>query len=449
MSKRTFTRRRFLKAGAALGAGWAVSSGWTALSRSRVAGANSRLNLAFVGVGGMGFSNLAIMTGNRNPQYGERAERISGTQAVALCDVDLERAARAFNNYPDAAKYRDYRKMLDEMEGDIDAVVVSTPDHVHAPASVTAMRMGKHVYCEKPGAHSVYETRVMADVAREQGVATQLGTQVHASGNFRRVVELIRAGAIGEVNACHIWRRSGSSTQDRPTDTPPIPGELDWDLWLGPAPRRPYHPTYVPRGWRRWWDFGGGGPGDMGCHYMDLPFWALDLYHAATIEADGPDPHSETAPGRLLVRYTFERGDDKPPVTLTWTHGRTPRAVFAEHDFPRWAWGVFVGDKGMLLADYNQHQLWPEADFGDYEPPEPSIAPSVGHRREWLDACRGEGEALCGFERSMCIAETVLLGNVAHRSGRKLEWNAEQFTIDNAHEAEGFLQRGYRPGWTL
>ncbi|MFP4192260.1 MAG: Gfo/Idh/MocA family protein [Candidatus Hydrogenedentota bacterium] len=451
MNKRTMERRTFLKAGAALGAGW------TALSYSRVAGANERVNLAFIGVGGMGGSNLAIISGRRNPDYAPHAERVTGAHIAALCDVDLRREgprsptpAEAFDAYPDAAKYHDYRKMLDEMERDIDAVVVSTPNHSHAPASVTAMRMGKHVYCEKPGAHSVYEARVMADVAREQGVATQLGTQVHSSENFRRVVELIQAGAIGEVTACHIWLRSGTPSTGRPVDTPSVPADLHWDLWLGPAPRRPYHPTYIPTQWHRWWDFGGGIQlGNMGCHYMDLPFWALDLRHPSTIEADGPEPHPETAPGRLHLRWIFDRGEEKPPITLTWTHGGEPRAVFAEQDFPEWTWGVFVGDKGMLLANYSQHQLWPPEDFEGYEPPEPSIPPSVGHRQEWINACKGEGEPLSHFGYSMAISETVLLGNVAYRSGRKLEWNAQQFTIDNAHEAEGFLQRGYRPGWTL
>ena len=457
MSKRALTRRTFLKAGAALGAGWAASRGWTALSYSRVAGANERINLAFIGVGGFGGTNLAIMAGEQDPIRGEYAERVMGAHVAALCDVDLRRegprsptAAQSFDAHPDAAKYHDYRKMLDEMERDIDAVVVSTPNHHHAPASVTAMRMGKHVYCEKPGAHSVYEARVMAEVARNEGVTTQLGTHAHATETYRRVFELIQAGAIGEVSACHIWLRSGASSTDRPTDTPSVPEDLHWDLWLGPAPHRPYHPTYIPTQWHRWWDFGGGIQlGNMGCHYMNLPFWALGLRHPSTIEADGPEPHPETAPGRLHLRYVFERGEDKPPITLTWTHGSEPRAVFAEHNFPEWAWGVFVGDKGMLLASYDRHQLWPEADFEDYEAPEPSIPPSVGHRQEWINACKGEGEPLSHFEYSMPITETVLLGNVAYRSGRKLEWNAEEFRVDNAHEAEGFLQRGYRPGWTL
>ncbi len=445
-------RRRFLK-----GAGVAaVTIAGTRVS-GKVFGANERLNLAFIGVGGFGGHNLAIMAGKQNPIRGEYARQVAGARVAALCDVDLRQegprkptAAQAFDEYPRAAQYHDYRRMLDEKDGEIDAVVVSAPNHIHAPASVTAMRMGKHVYCEKPGAHSVYEARVMAEVAGEQGVVTQLGTHAHATETFRRVVELVRSGAIGEIEACHIWLRSGTEATDRPRERPPVPSGLHWDLWLGPAPRRPYHPGYIPTQWHRWWDFGGGIQlGNMGCHYVNLPFWALDLRHPSTIEAAGPEPHPESAPGRQHVRYTFERGGDRSPLILTWTHGSEPPPVFAEHQLPAWAWAIFVGDGGMLLASYDRHQLWPPEKFADYEPPEPSIPPSVGHRQEWINACRGEGQALCHFGYSMGVTETVLLGNVAFRSGRKLAWNARQFTIDNAHEAEGFLRRGYRPGWTL
>ncbi len=457
MNERTLGRRGFLQSAAALSVGAGIAAAMPARSYRRIAGANERVNVAIIGAGGHGGRNLGTVAGRMDPDYGEYAERVTGAHIAALCDVDLRPegprnppAAVAFDAYPDAAQYRDYRKMLDDMESEIDAVVVSTPNHTHAPASVMAMRMGKHVYCEKPGAHSVFEARVMSEVASEQGVATQLGTQVHASENFRRIVELIRAGAIGEVSACHIWHRSGTPSRDRPTETPAVPDKLDWDLWLGPAPYRPYHPDYIPTRWHRWWDFGGGSQfGNMGCHFMDLPFWALDLQHPATIEAEGPAPHPETAPGKLHVRYTFEPKNGGTPITLTWTHGSEAPAVFAENNLPEWAWGVFVGSEGMLLANYEQRKLFPEEKFADYEPPDRTIPPSVGHQQEWIDACRGQGETLCSFDYSMRITETMLLGNVAHRSGRRLDWNAERFTIENDLTAEGFLKRGYRPGWTL
>lgn len=457
MSGRKMPRRDFIRAAGVVGAGWALGGGLSARSYGRVVGANDRLNVAVIGAGGHGGRNLAVISGEAEPVYAD-APTVSGTQVVALCDVDLRRegprnppAAVGFDNFPDAAKYHDYRRMFDEMAADIDAVVVSTPNHSHAPASVTAMRLGKHVYCEKPGAHSVYEARVMAEVAAAQGVATQLGTQVHSSENFRRVVELIRAGAIGEVTACHIWRRGGTASEDRPTDRPDVPSRLHWDLWLGPAPYRPYHPNYLPTRWHRWWDFGGGHQlGNMGCHFMDLPFWALDLTHPTKIEAEGTDPpHPDSAPAQQQVRYTFPPANGRGEITLTWTHGSEPRAVFAEQEIPDWAWGVFVGSEGMLLASYPDHELWPRERFADYQPPEPSIPPSVGHHQEWVNACKGEGETLCDFGYSMRITEAVLLGNVAYRSGRTLEWDAENLRIPNAHEAEGYLQRGYRPGWTL
>jgi predicted dehydrogenase len=327
--------------------------------------------------------------------------------------VHEDRASRSFGQFPKAKKYHDYRKMLDDLDRQIDAVVVSTTNHVHAPASVTAMRMGKHAYCEKPLSHSVYEARVAARVAAEQGVATQMGTQIHASENFRRIVELIRDGAIGEVRECHIWCRGGGSPGDRPKEEPPVPAGLYWDLWLGPAPARPYHPCYVPHGWHFWWDFGGGLLGNMGCHYFDLAFWALELRHPQTIEAEGPPPHPESTPAWQHVRCQFPPRGEKPPVTLTWTHGAKPPPIFAENKLPSWAWGVFVGAKGLLLASYPKHLLWPEKLFADYQPPAPSIPPSIGHHQEWIAACKTGSPTTCNFDYSGAVTEAVLLGNVA------------------------------------
>ena len=425
------SRRAFLAA--------AGGTGLTILASSRSAygyHANEKLGVAVIGAGGRGGDNL-------------KAIAAAGENIVALCDVDERRAADSFARFPEAKKYRDYRKLLGEMDRQVDAVVVSTPNHVHAPASVMAMRMGKHAYCEKPLAHSVYEARLAARVAREKGVATQMGTQIHATENYRRIVELIRAGAIGEVSECHCWLSGGGSAGDRPAETPPVPAGLDWDLWLGPAPYRPYHPCYVPHDWHFWWDFGGGAFGNMGCHYFDLPFWALDLRSPAAVEAEGPPPHAESTPAWQHVRCRFGARGKLPPVTLTWTHGGKWPALFAENDIPTWAWGVFVGSKGMLLANYSKHVLWPEAKFAGYERPEKSIPPSPGHHEEWIIACKTGSPTTCNFDYSGAVTEAMLLGNIAYRSGRSLEWNAGEMKITNCPEANDLLQRKYREGWTI
>jgi predicted dehydrogenase len=286
-----------------------------------------------------------------------------------------------------------------------------------------------------------------ARVAAEQKVATQMGTQIHASDNYRRIVELIRAGAIGAVHECHCWLAGGGAAGDRPQETPPVPAGLDWDLWLGPAPVRPYHPCYVPHDWHFWWDFGGGALGNMGCHYLDLAFWALDLRHPLTIEASGPIPHPESTPPWQHVRYEFAARGDAPPLTLTWTHGETAPTLFRDHQLPEWVWGVFVGSRGMLLASYDRRMLWPAAAFADQVPPEPSIPASIGHHQEWIAACKTGSATSCNFEYSGAVTETVLLGNVAYRAGQKLAWDAANLQFTNLPSANDYLQRAYRPGW--
>ncbi len=426
---RQITRRRFVTTTAASAAGLTILRN----SRSAFAyQANEKLGIAIIGAGGRGAANL----------QGVKDENI-----VALCDVDERRAKDSFARYPDAKKYRDYRKLLDELDRQLDAVVVSAPNHIHVPASVMAMKMGKHAYCEKPLAHSVYEARLAAQVGAEKGVATQMGTQIHASENYRRIVELIRAGAIGEVRECHCWLRGGGNAGDRPKETPPVPEGLNWDLWLGPAPERPYHPCYVPHDWHYWWDFGGGAFGNMGCHYFDLAFWALDLHFPKTVEAEGPPPHPESTPAWQHVRCQFDARGDRPPVTLTWTHGPNKPAVFAEHNLPDWAWGVFVGSEGMLLANYPKHELWPQDKYKGYERPEASIPPSVGHHKEWLDACKTGSPTTCNFDYAGAVTEAMLLGNIAYRTGETLDWDAAEMKITNCPEANELLRRDYREGW--
>jgi len=395
---------------------------------------SERLNLAFVGAGGRGEGNLSALAGHN---------------VLALCDVDERRAGKSFERYPKAARFHDFRKMLDQMARQIDAVVVSAPNHIHAPASVMAMRLGKHVYCEKPLAHSVYEARVAAEVAAKQKVATQMGTQIHAGNNYRRAIELIRSGAIGPIGEVDVWTMAAEGGSDRPKDTPPVPPGLDWDLWLGPAPYRPYHPCYLPREWHFWWDFGGGVLGNVGCHFMDLPFWALELRHPTAIEATGSPRHPESTPRKMVIRYDFPARGNLPPVRLTWYQGqRSPRV---ETDrVPAWETGfLFVGRKGMLLTDYERRLLLPEREFAGLKPPAPTIRNSPGHYAEWVAACKTGSPTGCNFDYAGALTEAMLLGNVAFRADRKIEWDPARLEVTNGSEANQYLKREYRPGWTL
>ena len=400
---------------------------------------NERLNIGIIGTANRAESNLA---------------GVASQNIVALCDIDDQYLARAKERFPGARTYTDFRKLLESK--DLDAIVVSTADHVHAPASVMALRLGKHVYCEKPLSHSVHEARVVAEAAAQSKVATQMGTQIHAEENYRRVVELVQSGAIGPIRECHVWCGKTWSGGDRPTETPPVPPQIHWDLWLGPAPERPYHPAYLPANWRRWWDFGSGTLGDMACHYMDLPFWALELRHPTSVEAEGPPVHPETTPAWMIVRYEFPARGTLPPVKLAWYDGGKRPAAFDEKNdkgepkLPAWGDGVlFVGEHGMLLADYSRYRLLPESQFPNFHPPKPTIPSSVGHYKEWIDACKTGSPTTCNFDYSGALTETVLLGNAAYRAGKKLEWDAAHLKATNCPEADAFLRRDYRKGWTL
>jgi predicted dehydrogenase len=395
--------------------------------------ANDKLNIGVIGTSGRALGNI---------------EGVQGENIVAVCDIDDRLIASAKARFPGASTFADFRRMLERK--DIDAVVISTADHTHAPAAVMAMKLGKHVYCEKPLSHSVYEARVMTETAARAKVATQMGTQIHAGDNYRRVVEVIRSGAIGPVREAHAWVAKTWSGGERPTESRPVPNSLYWDLWLGPAPARPYHPTYQPANWRRWWDFGSGTLGDMACHYMDLPFWALDLRSPLTVEAEGPPVHPETTPHWMIVRSTFPVRGTQPPVTLTWYDGGKRPEALSKPGTPKWGDGVlFVGDKGMLLASYDSYRLLPEADFKDFHPPAPSIPNSIGHHAEWIEACKTGKPTTCNFDYSGPMTEAVLLGTVAYRLGRKIEWDSAGLKVVGCPEAERYLRREYRKGWTL
>lgn len=416
----------------------------------RVAGsANEKVNVGFVGCANRAADNLNEMT-----------HETKDFNVGALCDVDENYLNQAKQRHPQAQGYRDFRKLLEQK--DLDAVLVGTPDHIHAVATVAALRSGRHVYCEKPLTHTVSECRVVEETARIYKRVTQLGTQIHAGPNYRRVVELIQTGAIGPVREVHVWVGASYGGMKRPTGTPPVPPTLDWDLWLGPVAYRPYHPEYVPFKWRNWWAFGGGTMSDFGCHFMDLPHWALELRHPVTIEpVDGPPVDAESTPPWLIMRYEYPQRkkanteETLPPVKLIWYHGQKNRlgvrpTMLDEEQSQYFRSGVlFVGEKGQLLADYTRHQLLPEKDFAGFKAPAPFIPNSIGHHKEWIEAIRNGGSTTCNFDYSGALTEAALLGNVAYRSGKKLEWDARSLKATNCPEADQYIQHHYRSGWSL
>ena len=424
-------RRDFLKQSALAGSAL-VGGGWfTSLAAAESKSPNEKLNIGMIGT-----ANQARFTiGN-----------VSQENIVALSDIDDNYLGKAGDEFPQAKKYNDFRKLLEQP--DLDAVAVCTPDHIHAPATVMALRMGKHVYCEKPLTHNVWEARLVAETAANAKVATQMGTQIHAGENYRRVVEIIQSGAIGPVREVHTWAGRSWGGGDRPKEMPPVPPNLHWDLWLGPAPERPYHPTYLPANWRKWWDFGGGNIADMACHHMDLPFWALKLRAPLSVEAEGPPVHPETCPLGLVVYYEYPSRGELPPVKLTWYDGdKIPAQI---HGLPTGGGGnLFVGERGKLWADYGTWRLYPEGDFAGYKPPEPTIPRSIGHHAEWIVACKTGSPTTCNFDYSGALSEAVLLGNVAYRVGQRLAWDSASLKATNCPEADRYLRREYRKGWEL
>lgn len=396
---------------------------------------NDKLNIGIIGVGGRGRANT---------------DQVTSESIVALCDVDDRSLGVAAKRFPAAKTYNDWRKML-EQKG-IDAVIVSTTDHTHAPASVMAMKRGMHVYCEKPLAHSVYEARVMQETYLKSKVSTQMGTQIHAGDNYRRVVELVQSGAIGPVREVHVWCNRTGPSPERPKEEQPVPQHLHWDLWLGPAPWRPYHSSYLPGcvTWEQRWDFGNGCLGDMGSHLIDLPFWALKLRDPLTVVAEGSHLSPESYPHWLIAHWEHPARGDMPPLNLHWYDGIQRPESPPGHDLKQWGIGaLFVGDKGMLLADYDRRILLPEADFKDFTPPEAWIPRSPGHYKEWLLGCKTGSPTLCNFDYSGKLIEHNLLSTVALRVGKKLAWDAKNLKAENCPEADRYIRPKYREGWTL
>ncbi len=425
-------RRAFLRT---TGAGAAVlSSGvWSQLAAQESKSPNEKLNVACVGT-----ANRASASVNA----------VQGENVVALCDVDQRYLEKAGEKFPKARLYRDYREMFEKEADKLDAVTVGTADHHHAPASIRAIRAGLHVYCEKPLTHTVFESRLLAEEAAKRNLATQLGTQIHAGNNYRRVVEIIQSGAIGDVTEVHVWVGKGWGGGELP-EGQPAPDYLDWDLWLGPAPVRPYaEGRYHPAQWRRWWDFGSGTLGDMACHYMDLPFWALKLRHPTSCEAEGPEPHPQTCPLGLIVRYQYPERDGLPPVKLTWYDGNLIPKEVAGQRMPG-SGVMFIGSEGNMFADYNKYKLFPGDKYAGFEPPAKTIPDSIGHHAEWIKACKDGSPTTCNFDYSGALTEAVLLGNVAFRTGKKLDWDAKTLKATNCPEADKLINKEYRKGWEV
>jgi predicted dehydrogenase len=436
------SRRQAIAAGAAAAA-------VTIVPRHVLGGAgqtapSNKLNIAGVGLNGMGYGDIQNCT----------SENI-----VALCDPDQGVLARGAKAYPKAKLHADFRKML-ETQKDIDAVVTAPPDHLHAAISIMAMKMGKHVHCQKPLTHSVYEARQMGKVAKETKVATQMGNQGQAGEEARLIAELIWAGAIGTVREVH----GGSNRTPmislrgipRPRETPPVPKNLDWDLWIGPAPMRPYHPCYHPFSWRGWWDFGTGCLGDIGCHQFSAIFKALKPGHPTTVEASssnhpyGKEVRNETAPLASITRWEFPAAGDRAAFTLTWWDGglRPPRPEELEADrgFGEDDWFYVIGEKGKIYG----HSLIPYARAQEYGRPPRKLERSPGHYKEWINACKGGPPAGSNFvDHAAHLAEVVLLGNIAIRTPGKLRWDGENLRFTNSEAANKLINPPYREGWSL
>jgi predicted dehydrogenase len=426
------TRRRFLAAStAALAAPLFV----------RARHANEKLNIAVIGVADRGAANLA----------GVRHENIA-----ALCDVDGDRLEKARSQFPNAVGFTDYRKFFDKLDKQIDAVVVSTPDHSHCLPASLAMTAGKPVYCEKPLAYSVSEVRLMRKLAIDRKLVTQMGTQIHAGDNYRRAVEIVQSGLLGPVNRVHVWMNGkpppGKKLGQKPS------AKFDIDVWLGPArdeffeahhasPPKPW-PHYH---WRYWWEFGGGMLADFGCHFMDLPYWALNLTSPTTVAAIGKKTYEgdNTVPDVMQVDYQFPAVAERPAVHLTWYHGVNGPSLDGKTTYPGFGSGVlFVGAKGQLLADYGRLKLLPDAFARDFTFPTKTIPSSIGHHKEWTEAIKIGSRTTCNFAYSGLLAEAVLLGNVSYRCGKEIAWDAVKGTT-NVPEAEQYVGRDYRKGWEL
>jgi len=408
---------------------------------------NAKLRVGIIGCANKGGHNL-------------RAIAECGVTIAGLCDIDSKMLAPAAEAYPAAKTFADYRKMLETMKDSLDAVVVSTPDHCHAPAAMFAMNLGKHVYCEKPLTHNISEARLLAKTAQEKKLITQMGNQGHSSEGSAQQVAWLKSGVIGDVTEVHVWtdRPHGVWPQglSRPTDAQPVPENIAWDLWLGPAPVRPYHSGYHPFAWRGWWDFGTGALGDMACHIMDTAYWALDLKNPTAVEAFSEGGTSESGPLWSIIRYEFPQRGALPPVKLFWYDGKVlPSTKFGSSEKLTANGVVFVGTKGTMAAPLNSEPRILEEKLAKEfaAPAKPTTRPGGFdhyHHLEFVEACLGSGKLPgSNFSYSGPLTETVLLGNFAIRSNRRIEWDAVAARCTNLPEANQYVTREYRKGWEL
>lgn len=450
MMASSLNRRSFLQAATSTASTFLILKSGSAKTYA----ANEKLSIASIGAGGRAAGDIA---------------ECASENIVALCDVDDRSASGMYQRFPQAKRFRDYRQMLEEIDSQIDAVIVGTPDHHHFPASMLAISKGKHVYCEKPLTHSVWEARTLTLAARKAGVATQMGNQAQADEQTRLVQEYVMDNAIGTIREAHVWTdRPARGLFDefwpqgisRPSDRPEVPASLDWDLWLGPAPERPYHPAYVPFKWRGWWDFGTGALGDIACHYFDPVFRALNLGAPLSVEASSTRVNDESYPAGSTITYHFPPRGEMPPVKLVWYDGglRPPRPKSIPEGATLGANGVMlVGEEdAVLVSDWNQWRMYPEERANSHGTPPQKLARSVGHHREWINACKGGAPAGSNFEWSGPMTEAVLLGNVALRpqlrddlTRVRLEWDTENLQFRNHAKANDYLRREYRKGWDI
>lgn len=437
MQDQTFSRRSLLKgavsAAAMLGISGRLAAQTESTRRPRAIAPGEKLNIACVGCGGKGATDV---------------QAVSSENIVALCDVDWSRAKQVAKAFPNVPKFQDYRVMLREMDERIDAVTVTTPDHMHYPIARMAIELGKHVYVQKPLTHSVWEARQLAELARRHKVATQMGNQGQAEESLRILCEYLWAGAIGPVREVHVWTNRPIWPQgiERPRDNVPIPATLDWNLWLGVAPERPYSPAYHPFKWRGWRDFGTGALGDIGCHSFAPIHRALKLGAPSAVEASSSSLFKETFPVASIVRYDFPARAGMPPVKLVWYDGglKPERPEGLEDDRDLGEGGtIYVGDQGVICNG----RLLPESKMREYKQPPRTLPRSPGHYQEWLLACKGGEPGGSNFDVSGPEAETILLGNIALLTRKKLLWDAENLRITNVPEANDYLRPKYREGW--
>ena len=445
MKTSTRERRDFIKKSLlGVGAGFYALNGFPSPAIAQDRAPSSKLNIAHVGVARQGAFSV---------------NGCAGENQIALVDADSRNLDALRQRYPNAQMFSDYREMLEKVADKLDAIVVATPDHTHAPIAIAGMKLGLHCYCEKPLGHDLYQIRKMREIAREKNLVTQMGTQIHAGDNYRRVVELIRAGAIGEVTDVKIWCSNRYIGVPKPKTPTPCPPEINWDVWLGPAAEREYDPRLIPGTWRQYWDFGNGAMGDMGCHYLDLPYWALglDRYSPISVETTSPNPlDAEICGYDLTARYVFPAiNGSKNPLTLSWQDGEARPECLKELNLEKYGAGVlFFGSDGILFSTYYEHALLPEKKFEGFKRPEQSIPKSLGHHAEWIDAIKQgkgceEGSTTCRFEYSGKIAETVLLGCFAFRCSQKLEYDAEKMVATNCPKASEYFKQYCRKGWEV